>query len=459
MKMEKLSALAVIAILITTVLVPAMGMGLLGNSSNSSFNFNESLNESINPVPVPETPTPSPPIEDADDNNNATDREANETFDDGIPLPVEPEPTNDNATEVQTFEVQSAEVITPVTPYMIYGWVFYKNGTACNNFTVNITNMNNSKYWPVETHPDYSFYQLILDNTNISAGNVLSFNATDGTQFNVTNHTVTQSDINNGGLFNFNLTLPSLITEAPTVESITITPDDEPAEEGVQINPTPGGNKTVNISAVVSDPNGWNNINTVEAVITGPGIVADSPVTLSFVSNSTLMTATYNGTFNMSFYYLNGKYTVNVTATDNGSLTGSNSTTFEYQTARALQLDADTIAFGSVDPNETSEVLGDYDMTTLDNATVRNTGNVVIDVEVNGTNMTSTSNGNLITKDNIEAQINEKSYLDMSEARCFDVNMSIGVSSLKNADFKLYVPYGTPQGGYGGTITLTATTC
>jgi len=245
-------------------------------------------------------------------------------------------------------------------------------------------------------------------------------------------------------------------TFAPSVESITITPDDEPAEDGVQINPNAGNNKTVNISAVVSDPNGWEDINTVEAAITGPGTVADSPVTLNLVSHDTT-TATFNGTFNMSFYYLDGTYTVNVTAADSSSLTGSDSTTFEYKTAIALELDAGTIAFGSVDPDETSEVLGDEDMTTLNNATVRNIGNVIIDVEVNGTNMTS--NGNVITKDNIGARINEKSYQDMSVARCFDVNIEIGEQSLENADFKLYVPYGTPQGGYSGTITLTAATC
>lgn len=241
---------------------------------------------------------------------------------------------------------------------------------------MNITNTNTSTEWQAETHPGYNFYQLVLDTTNISTGDVLAFNATDGTEYNTSTHTIIGGDIDSGGVFDFNLTLPSLITEGPTVESITITPDDEPAEDGVQINPTPGGNKTVNISAVVSDPNGWNNINTVEAVITGPGIIADSPVTLSFVSNSTLMTATYNGTFNMSFYYLDGTYTVNVTATDMSSLTGSNSTTFEYQTALALELDTNMINFsisGPIDPGETSEVLGDGDMSTLNNATVRNT--------------------------------------------------------------------------------------
>ena len=345
----------------------------------------------------------------------------------------------------------------PETPFIIYGRVNYDNGTACDDPTVNITNTNTSITWQAETHSGYNYYQLVLDTTNISTGNVLSFNATDGTEFNVTNYTVTQENMADGGLFDFNLTLLSgSQTEGPTVDSITITPDDS-GEAGVQINPTPGGNTTVNISAVVSDPEGWDDVDTVNATITGPGTVSDSPVTLSFVSNSSLMTATYNGTFNMSFYYANGTYTVDVTATDNGSLTGSNSTTFNYTTAIALELDTGTVNFsssGPIDPGEMNEVLGDEDMSTLNNATVRNIGNVVIDMNVSGTDMTSA--GNVVTKDNIEARINETNYQNMSMSRCFDVDMSIGFSSLENADFTLFVPYGTQQGDYSGTITLTA---
>jgi len=97
-------------------------------------------------------------------------------------------------------------------------------------------------------------------------------------------------------------------------------------------------------------------------------------------------------------------------------------------------------------------------MSTLNNATIRNIGNVIIDVYVSGTNMTS--NGNVIANNNIGVRIDnipgEQNYYDMSEGRFFDVNMPAGELSLENVDFKLFVPYGTPQGDYSGTITLTA---
>lgn len=342
---------------------------------------------------------------------------------------------------------------SPVTPFIIYGWVLYESGSPCNNPTVKITNTNTSRSWLAEIHSGSHFYQLILDTANVSAQNVLAVNATDGTRFNHTNHSVTQSEFENGGLFSFNLTLPTP-PAAPIVECITITPDDDGYSEGVQIAPNPGASKTVTVSAVVSDSNGYEDILTVAVTINGPSTVPESPITLSLVSHSTPTTATYNGTFNLSFYNLSGMYTVNVTATDSSSQNGSKDAPFEYQTARALEFDTGTINFGAIDPGSTSEVLGDEDMGTLSNATVRNIGNVVFDIEVSGTNMTA--NGNTITRENIEARLDNLSYLNLSVTRTFATNLPAGSLSLENADFKLLVPVGTPDGTYSGGITISA---
>jgi len=114
---------------------------------------------------------------------------------------------NWNVTDIQSFVVESAEVITPVTPFMIYGPVFYEDCSECNGSTVNITNLDTGKQWSAKTNTSYNYYQLILDTTNISAGNVLEFNATDGSQYNTLNHTVTQKNITDGGIFDFNLTI------------------------------------------------------------------------------------------------------------------------------------------------------------------------------------------------------------------------------------------------------------
>ena len=82
---------------------------------------------------------------------------------------------NWNATEIQSFVVSSPA--PPLSsPYMIYGWVFYKNQTACNNPVVNITNLNNSKQWQAETNVSFNYYQIMLTNgTHLNASEILQF--------------------------------------------------------------------------------------------------------------------------------------------------------------------------------------------------------------------------------------------------------------------------------------------
>ena len=347
----------------------------------------------------------------------------------------------------------------PVTPFMIYGWVNYNNGTASNNPTVNITNTNTSTQWQAETNNSYNYYQLLLDTTKISAGDVLKFNASDGTEHNSTNHTVTAGDINNGSIFDFNLTLPSASsTDGPTVDSITITPDDDNITSGVQVNPNPGGAKTVTVTVVVSDPNGCGDISTVNITNIAPDPAHGDPSPVTLVNQSgTGTTATYNGTFDMQFYDLPDEYTVTVTAKDTSGSSDTNSSTFNYIGCTAMSLDSGTIAFESIDPGENNTVTGDVDMGTTSSPTIRNIGNVVIDVNITGSNMTSGSD--TITKDNIDAQVDTLGYSNLSVARCFDANMAAGASSLEKVDFRLNVPYGTPVGSYNGSVTLTVDTC
>ena len=347
----------------------------------------------------------------------------------------------------------------PVTPFVINGWVNYTNGTACNNPTVNITNTNISMQWQTETHSGHNYYLLILDTMNISAGDVLEFNVTDGTEHNTTTHTVTAGDINSGGVFDFNFTLPSAPpTDGPTVDSITITPDDDSVTSGVQVDPNPGGAKTVMVTVIVSDPDGYSDISTVNITDIAPDPTHGdpSPVILVFQSGS-VNTATYNGTFDMQFYDTPTEYTVTVTAKDTNGSSGTDSSTFNYTSCNAMSLDSGTIAFGSIDPGENNTVSGDVDMNTTGSPTVRNIGNMVIDVNITGSDMKSGSD--TITKDYMDAQVAALGYSNLSVARCFDVNMTAGTSSLKNVDFRSNVPYGTPVGNYTGSVTLTSATC
>jgi len=102
----------------------------------------------------------------------------------------------------------SATVAVLSTPFVIYGWVYYSNGTAVLNPNVTITNLNTSEVFTATTSPDSNYYQVSTTSCNISAGDVLHFNVSD-TNTTEFNHTVTQDEIENGGFMqNITITVP-----------------------------------------------------------------------------------------------------------------------------------------------------------------------------------------------------------------------------------------------------------
>ena len=110
------------------------------------------------------------------------------------------------------FTVSVAPVMasTPPTPYMANGYVFYEGGSECNGSVVSIMNLNTDTEWQAETNASSHYYELVLANgTDVNVSEVLQFDAKDPaeTQFNTTDHTVTQTELNDGGLFDFNITL------------------------------------------------------------------------------------------------------------------------------------------------------------------------------------------------------------------------------------------------------------
>lgn len=97
----------------------------------------------------------------------------------------------------------------PSTPFGISGYVSYEDGSDCNDPAVNITNLNTSKGRAAETNETSNYYQITLSScADIIAGETLQFNATspDGSQSNVTEHTVTPAEVDAGG-FEHNITL------------------------------------------------------------------------------------------------------------------------------------------------------------------------------------------------------------------------------------------------------------
>ena len=101
----------------------------------------------------------------------------------------------------------TAKVAVMPTPFLVYGWVKYSNGTAVLNPNMNITNLNTGENYTVETNASSNYYQVITSSCNVSAGDVLYFNASDNGNSTNCTVTVTSENMTDGGLFEQNLTI------------------------------------------------------------------------------------------------------------------------------------------------------------------------------------------------------------------------------------------------------------
>jgi hypothetical protein len=100
----------------------------------------------------------------------------------------------------------------PSTPFVISGYVSYKDGSDCNDPAVNI-----------ETNESSNYYQIALaSGADINAGEALQFNAMspDGSQWNVTEHTVIQAEVD-AGVFEYNIMLEFLLGDVNSDGEIT----------------------------------------------------------------------------------------------------------------------------------------------------------------------------------------------------------------------------------------------
>ena len=167
---------------------------------------------------------------------------------------------------------------------------------------------------------------------------------------------------------------------APVVSSVIVTPG------SVDLNPCPD-TTPIKVEASVSDDNGADDISKVEITAlkdsndndASGNITETLPVSMTYNSSS----GKYEATLHLNCTTPDGSYTVEVTATDKGGLTGTNTGTFTVGITCALAIDFSSVNFGAIDPGSSSTVAGDDDMGTPDAPTIKNIGNVNMDVKMN----------------------------------------------------------------------------
>jgi hypothetical protein len=236
------------------------------------------------------------------------------------------------------------------------------------------------------------------------------------------------------------------INRQPRTENLLIDSQDT----AVTVTPVPGSLKRVSITAIVSDRNGVDDIDTVIAGITG-GPYNNTPVSMGQSKVIDAFTAEYSGWHDLFFYEPPGQYSVTVTATDSKGGQGSRTENFEYLSLVAIELDASAVDFGTGMPGADKSVTGDLDIATTALPTIRNIGNVRLDTEISGTDLTGAGT---IPVANVRTRPDASGFIALSQSpQMFDTNLAPNATS--NIDFILSVPSPMEKGMYQGSIIIT----
>ena len=94
------------------------------------------------------------------------------------------------------FGITLAAAAQPSAPYVVMGQASYDNGIPCSNFTLTVTNLNTGENWNVDTCSGHNFYKLVLDGSDVHAGDVLQFDArnTDADTTNISEYRLNDTD-------------------------------------------------------------------------------------------------------------------------------------------------------------------------------------------------------------------------------------------------------------------------
>ena len=241
-------------------------------------------------------------------------------------------------------------------------------------------------------------------------------------------------------------TSASVNNKAPVVSSVTVTPS------SVDLNPCPDATP-IKVEASVTDANGADDIATVNiTALTSGGSDASGNITetlpVSMTYNST--TEKYEATLNLKCTTPTGSYAVEVTATDTGSLTGTNTGTFGVGVTCALDLDFTAVSFVAIDPGNSSTVTGDDNFGT-GGPTIKNIGNANMDVKKK---ITQTGGPETLFPGNTDGTVKTVTRTLTTSLQSFGV--TITPEEAAAATYKLSVPAGTMHGNYNGQLTIEA---
>ena len=235
---------------------------------------------------------------------------------------------------------------------------------------------------------------------------------------------------------------------APRINSLNISPD-ESLDTGIQVYPSPGKNKSLIIETTISDSEGYDDILSVI------GLFESGDIDFIELNQINITSSSYQGQLNMEFFYAPKNYSIELVVLDNSGLETRQEINFEYLGVVAFNVDTEYISYNG-NSGSISEVLGDINMDTSDKPTVKNIGNMPLDFNIFGSDLTSEFD--VIPINNIEYTFLDNDYLQggvlSNQPVLHEVNLHPGLNQLREFTTRLNIPTGASIGDYSGELSL-----
>jgi len=211
------------------------------------------------------------------------------------------------------------------TPFVLDGYVNNATGDPCNEPWVRVTNMNTSTSWDAENFSTSNYYQLNLSSDNVSEGEILEINASGCSQSKIMLETVSQDEINDGGISNYNITLVALDITVPVINLVTLNTTD----------PNTGDDILVTVNAT-------DNVGVTSVIAAGVSLTNDDE------------DDTWEGTIIAS----EGTHTVNVSASDEaGNIVYDETESYTATTPDTEKPVINLVTLNTTDPNTGDDIL------------------------------------------------------------------------------------------------------
>lgn len=236
--------------------------------------------------------------------------------------------------------------------------------------------------------------------------------------------------------------------------------DDSPGEAGVHVQPTAGSDRSVSLSSTVADDNGHNDIAGVSVTVYAPDNTTQHIATFpASKASGTGKQAVFNALFDMSHHDPPGTYYVKVEATDRDGQTSISWTEFIFEELSAITVAESTVTLNPDGNSESVITPGNDTRETPSIVAFTNAGNVPINAELSGTDLTNIDASATLPVSSIvysQSDTFDPETALSEAAEILTLNLSPGASSSVNIYFAIDIPLGLPADTYNGTMTLSA---